>query len=89
MLVVASENLSLPICVLGAFAFFIRASFLAFNFPNVFSKTCYIMVHYQSLMENFMTNFWIKNDYLLCEDTFAKLDVVTFKWSLISSRLLL
>lgn len=47
------------------------------------------MVHYQSLMENFMTNFWTKNDYLLCEDTFAKLDVVTFKWPLISSRLLL
>lgn len=46
VLVVANENLSLPICVLGAFIFFIRPSFLAFNFPNVFSKN---MLYYGPL----------------------------------------
>lgn len=46
------------------------------------------MVHYQPLMENFMTNFWTKNDYLLCEDTFAKLDTAVFKWPLTSSGIL-
>lgn len=37
------------------------------------------MVHYQPLMENFMTNFCTKNDYLQCEDRLAKQDMVAFK----------
>lgn len=44
------------------------------------------MDHYRPLMENFMTNFCTQNDYLLCEDRFAKQDMVAFKWPLIFSR---
>lgn len=33
-----------------------------------------------------MTNFCTKNDYVLCEDRFAKQDMVAFKWPLIFSR---
>lgn len=60
--------------------------FQHFIFQMHFLQTCNIMVHYQPLMENFMTNFCTKNDYLLCEDKFAKQDMVAFKWSLIFRR---